>query len=108
LRKCAELADGLDASWYAVSVDPPGEELTAPDGAKDVLALAKELGGVPSRLKSSDLVGSIAVFVAEYGITHVLVGRTRQPWYRRWFGRSVLGRLLRTLHGVDVTVVDST
>jgi two-component system sensor histidine kinase KdpD len=45
--------------------------------------------------------------VKEYGITHLLLGRTRRPWYQRWFGQSVLDRLLREVPGVDVTVVDT-
>jgi two-component system sensor histidine kinase KdpD len=34
------------------------------------------------------------------------MGRSQRPWYRRWFGQSVLDRLLRTISGVDVLVVD--
>ena len=55
----------------------------------------------------SDVIGSITAFVAEYGITHILLGRSRLPWYRRWFGRSLLDRLLQAIRGVNVTVVDN-
>ena len=58
--------------------------------------------------KGADLVSTIAAFVKEYGITHIVLGRSRQPWYRRWFGRSVLDRLLQTIPGVDVIVVDNS
>ena len=54
-----------------------------------------------------DVVKTIEAFVKEYGITHILMGRSQRPWYRRWFGQSVLDRLLRTIPGVDVLVVDS-
>ena len=57
--------------------------------------------------KGSDVVASIAAFVQEYGVTHIIIGRTQRPWYRRWFGQSVLDRLLRTVRGVDVVVVDN-
>jgi two-component system sensor histidine kinase KdpD len=46
--------------------------------------------------------------VREYGITHVVLGRTQLPWYRRWFGQSPLDRLLAAVPGVDVVVVDPT
>ena len=59
------------------------------------------------QFKGADLVSTIAAFVKEYGITHIVLGRSRQPWYRRWFGRSVLDRLLQTIPGVDVIVVDN-
>ncbi len=45
---------------------------------------------------------------AEYGITHIVVGRSRWPWYRRWFGPSVLDRLMQRIAGVDVVVVDNS
>jgi two-component system sensor histidine kinase KdpD len=56
--------------------------------------------------KGPDVVSTIAAFVKEYQITQLVLGRTRRPWYRRWFGQSVLDRLLRHVPGVDVLVVD--
>ena len=41
-------------------------------------------------------------------VTHIVMGRSQRPWYWRWFGQSVLDRLLRTIPGVDVLVVDSS
>jgi two-component system sensor histidine kinase KdpD len=58
--------------------------------------------------KGSDVVSTIAAFAKEYGITHIVMGRSQRPWYRRWFGQSFLERLLRTIPGVDVLVVDAT
>jgi two-component system sensor histidine kinase KdpD len=63
---------------------------------------------VHQTVKGSDLVSSIATFVQEWGITHIVLGRSRQPWYRRWLGRSVLDRLLKVVPGVDVLVVDTS
>ena len=62
---------------------------------------------MPLTYKGGDVVGTIAAFVKEYGITHIVMGRTQRPWFRRWFGQSVLDRLLRTVPGVDVIVVDT-
>src|SRR5262249_23716098 len=45
--------------------------------------------------------------VREYGITYVVLGRTRRPWYRLWFGQSPLDQLLRKVPDVDVLVVDT-
>jgi two-component system sensor histidine kinase KdpD len=36
------------------------------------------------------------------------VGRTRRPWYSRWFQPSILDRLLQAVPGVDVIVVDNS
>jgi two-component system sensor histidine kinase KdpD len=48
----------------------------------------------------------VADFVSEYGITHVVVGRSQRPWYKRLVGPSPLDELLRAVPGVDVVVAD--
>ena len=58
--------------------------------------------------KGADVVHTIAAFVKEYGITQILVGQTKRPWYQRWFGQSILDRLVRAIPKVDVTVVDTS
>lgn len=113
LRKAARLADRLGAPWYAVYVQTPREGLEHIDAATqrqigNNLDLARQLGGTSLAFKGVDLISTIAAFVAEYGITHIILGRTRQPWHRRWFGRSVLDQLLQRIAGVDVIVVDNS
>jgi two-component system sensor histidine kinase KdpD len=113
LRKAARIADRLGAPWYAVYVQTPREAPEYVDAATqrligNSLDLARQLGGTSLAFKGVDLVSTIAAFVKEYGITHVIVGRTRQPSYRRWFGRSILDRLVQTVSGIDVIVVDNS
>jgi len=113
LRKAARIADRLGAPWYAVYVQTPREAPEHVDAATqrqigNSLDLARQLGGTSLAFKGADLITTIAAFVQEYGITHVVLGRTQQPWYRRWFGRSILDRLVQTVSGVDVMVVDNS
>jgi two-component system sensor histidine kinase KdpD len=112
MRKGARMADRLGAPWYAVYIQTPQENLDRIDAATqrqigNTLTLASQLGGVPLTFKGDDVVSTIAAVVEEYCITHIVVGRTLQPWYRRWFGQSFLDRLLQTVPGVDVLVVDN-
>jgi two-component system sensor histidine kinase KdpD len=112
LRKGARLADRFGAPWYAVYVQTPAERVERIDAATqrqiaDTLTLAQQLGGVPQQWTGPDLPTGAATFVQEYGITHMVLGRSRQPWYRRWFGRSLLDRLLPAIPGVDVLIVDN-
>jgi two-component system sensor histidine kinase KdpD len=112
LRKGARLADRLSAPWYAVYIQTPREDVSRVDAAvqrqiSNTLELAHKLGAVTFPFKGSDVVSTIAAFAKEYGITHIVLGRTQLPWYRRWFGRSVLDRLLQQVRGVDVIVVDN-
>ena len=70
--------------------------------------LARQLGGACLPFKGTDVVSTIHSFVQEYGVSHIVMGRSQQPWYRRWFGQSLLDKLLQTVTGVDVIVVDNT
>ncbi len=112
LRKGMRVADRLGAPWYAVYIQTPDESLERTDAAtqrriNNSLDLARTLGATIMTFKGSGVVSTIGAFVKEYNITHIVMGRTRQPWFRRWFGRSVLDRLLRTVPGVDVLIVDT-
>jgi two-component system sensor histidine kinase KdpD len=112
LRKGARLAMRFNAPWYAVYVQTPRENLERIDAATqrqihNVLAVAHQMGGIALPYKGSDVVSTIATFAKEYGITHIVIGRSQRPWYRRWFGQSVLDRLLRAVDGIDVIVADS-
>jgi len=71
------------------------------------LELASQLGGTSLQFKGTDLVTAIKAFVAEYGITHIVMGRSRQPWLQSFLRRSILDRLLQTVPGVDVLIVDT-
>jgi two-component system sensor histidine kinase KdpD len=113
MRKAARLADRLGAPWYAVYVQTPRESTEKLDAATErrlaeSLELAQQLGGIPLRFKGPDLPSTVANFVREYGITHLVLGRSERPWYARWVGPSVLDQLLRAVRGVDVVVVDTT
>jgi two-component system sensor histidine kinase KdpD len=112
LRKGARLAERMHAPWYAVYVRTPREAVDRLDAATqrkvaDSLALAHQLGAVPQTYTGPDFATAVAAFVHEYGITHIVLGRTQRPWYRRWFGQSPLDRLLTTVPGVDVLIVDT-
>jgi two-component system sensor histidine kinase KdpD len=110
LRKGARLAGRLNAPWYAVYIQTPREDLVHIEASvqrqiSNTLELVQQLGGTPMSFKGSNIAETIAAFVREYGITHVVIGRTRRPWYRRWFGRTVLDKLLLELPNVDVLIV---
>jgi two-component system sensor histidine kinase KdpD len=112
VRKGSRLASRLNAPWYAVYIQTPKERLERVDARTqreigNMQDLVQQLGGVPQTYKGSDVVSTIAAFVKEYEITHIVMGRSQRPWFQRWFGQSVLDRLLRTVHGVDVLVVDN-
>ena len=109
--KASRLADRLNAPWYAVYIQTPTEDLTRVDAATqrtlaNNMQLAQQLGGVPMTFRGKDVARTIATFAREYGIKVIVMGKTRQPWYRRLIGGSILDRLLQETENVDVVVVD--
>lgn len=112
LRKGSRLADRLNASWYAVYIQTPREDATRIEASaqrqiSNTLTLVQQLGGVPMTFQGRDIVSTIAAFVQEYGITHIVMGRSRRPWYRRFIESSVLDRLLQAVPDIDVLVAGS-
>jgi two-component system sensor histidine kinase KdpD len=111
LRKASRLADRLNAPWYAVYIQTPAEDLTKIDAATQRavsknLELAQQLGGVPMSFRGPDVASTIASFAHEYGIKVIVMGKSRQPWYRRLLGESILERMIRLDVGIDVFIVD--
>jgi two-component system sensor histidine kinase KdpD len=112
LRKTSRLADRFHAPWYAVYVQTPRESMEKIDAAThrnvlDQLALAQQLGGISMQFLGDNFAKAVSNFVKEYGITHIMLGRSRRPWYRRWFGQSPLDQLIQAVPEVDVTVIDT-
>ena len=113
LRAGARLADRLGAPWYAVYVQTPDERAERVDAATqrriaDTLTQARQNNGIPMQFTGRDVASAIAGFAREYGITHVVVGRSGKPWYRLWFGPSLLDRLVRALPEATVVVSGTT
>jgi two-component system sensor histidine kinase KdpD len=112
LRKAARLAARYNAPWYAVYVETPRERTEKVDAAThrrltEALALAQQLGGAAMPYKGREFAGAVADLVREYGITHVIVGRSQRPWYQRLIRPSPLDQLLKAVPGVDVIVADT-
>jgi two-component system sensor histidine kinase KdpD len=109
LRRASRMASRLDAPWYAVYIQTPSESMEKVDAATERainnnMAMAQQLGAVPLPFKGDDVVSAIVAFAREYGITQIILGRSRRPWYQQWLHRSILERLLAALPAVDVVV----
>jgi two-component system sensor histidine kinase KdpD len=111
LRKTARIADRLNAPWYAVYIQIPAEDLTRIDAGtqriiSNHLELAQQLGGVPMTFRGPDVASTILSFAREYAIKIIVVGRSRQPKYRRFWRPSILERLERQADGFDILIAD--
>jgi two-component system sensor histidine kinase KdpD len=113
LRYASRLAGRLNRTWYALYVQTPAESEERVDALiqrriADALALANRLGGTVFTFQGEDIVATIAQFAREYGVGHIVVGRsTPLPWWGRLLGRRPLSdRLIEKTAGRTVVVVD--
>jgi two-component system, OmpR family, sensor histidine kinase KdpD len=108
LRKTARLATQLNAQWYAVYVRTPKESATNIDAelqrrVSGTLEMAQTMGGLVILLKHENVAEALVSFAREYGITHVVLGRSGR---RRWsFKPPLHDELMRELPGVDLVIV---
>ena len=111
LRKTARVADRLNAPWYAVYVQTPSEDLTRIDAATQrvlskTLELAQQLGGIPMTFRGPDIASTMWAFAQEYAIKVIVIGKSRQPWYRRLTRSSILERLMKITNDIDIYIID--
>jgi two-component system sensor histidine kinase KdpD len=109
LRKTARLANQLNAEWYTVYVRTSNE---APDQIAaethrrltDTLEIAQKMGGTVVILKSDDVVAALTSFAKDYGVTQVVMGRSRPRRGLKIFFPSVIDKLSQKLSGVDIII----
>ena len=111
LRKTARVADRLNAPWYAVYVQTPSEDLTRIDAATQrvlskTLELAQQLGGIPMTFRGPDIASTMWAFAQEYAIKVIVIGKSRQPWYRRLTRSSILEGLMKITNDIDIYIMD--
>ena len=110
LRKGSRMAGRLAGDWFVVYVETPRE---APDridaeAQRHLLAniaLARELGAEVVRLTARDPVPALIDFARSHGVGHLVIGRSRQPWWRQLVRRAVPLRLLAEAGELDVHIV---
>ena len=110
LRRGSRMAGRLNTDWYVVFVETPREaphriSAEAQRVLIDNEQKARELGAQVVRLQAPDPVPALLEFARAHGVVHLLVGRSRQPWWRQLFGRSVPLRLAKEAEGFDVHIV---
>jgi two-component system, OmpR family, sensor histidine kinase KdpD len=92
VRHAKRLADALHAPWIALHFERPD----AAEEPRQALDIAAQLGAeVESRSGSTDLVRTIVELGRSRNVTHLVTGRGHPPLWRRIFGRTLVGSLVR-------------
>lgn len=110
LRRASRMAGRLATDWFAVYVETPREAADKIDAETqrhllDNLERARELGAEVVRLKGSDPAAMLLDFARSHRVSDVMVGRSRQPWWRRALGRSLPQRLVDEAADLDLHIV---
>lgn len=108
LRAGRRLADQFDAPWIAVHIerpDAPPLQAEERDVVEDALKLAEQLQGRVERLVGEDLPGELLAYARRSNVTQIVVGRSRQNWWRELVRRSFVNELVRRSDGIPIHVV---
>jgi two-component system sensor histidine kinase KdpD len=110
LRRGSRMAGRLNTYWFVVYVETPDETPLRIDAKiqrilMDNIEKARELGAEVIRLQAKDPVTAILDFAKSHGVGHVILGRSRQPWWKMFLGKSILYRIIEEAEGLDVHIV---
>jgi two-component system sensor histidine kinase KdpD len=109
IRRAYRTAKRLRGSLYVLYVQRPGERLDE-GGASALqrnLDLATRLGAHVERVSSSDAAGAIVAYARSIRATQIVLGESLRPSWRDRMRGSIVERVLRATHDVDVLVVAS-
>jgi two-component system sensor histidine kinase KdpD len=109
LRRGSRLAGRLNTDWYAVYVERPEDapELIDAEDQRhllDNLQRARDLGAEVVKLKAGDPVPVLLDFARSHQVRHVILGRSRDPWWKQLLGWSFMRRFLDAAVEFDVTI----
>jgi two-component system sensor histidine kinase KdpD len=110
LRRGSRMAGRLNTDWYVVYVETPEEAPTRIDAEAqrhllDNINKARELGAVVVRLQSRDPVKALLEYARTHRVSHILIGRSQQPWWRQRLGRTFMARMIAEATDIDLHLV---
>ncbi len=91
VRQAKRLAEALRAPWIALHVERPGKT----EEVRHALEMASQLGAEAEVRAGTDLVRATLDVARARNVTHIVIGRGRPPVWRRMFGRTLAGNLIR-------------
>lgn len=109
LRKASRIAGRLNTDWYCVYVQTPEEAADRIDSTiqrrlVDNIQRAQAMGAEVVKLTGTDIAGTLLKFAREKGVTVILTGQSRRPWWQHPFKGSVVAQLIKNKQGLDVFI----
>ena len=112
LRKASRIAGRLNTDWYCVYVQTPDEAADKIDSTVqrrlvNNIQLAQAMGAEVVKLTGTDVAATLLKFAGEKGVTVILTGQSRRPWWQHLFRRTVVAKLVKNTQGLDVLVASA-
>jgi two-component system sensor histidine kinase KdpD len=108
IRTAKRMAAAFGAEWIAVAVEKTVKgPLSAGTRAQVAphLRLAEQLGADTHTLIGEDVAEAILQYARSRNVTKIVVGKTAQSWWKRWFFGTVVDRLLENSGDIDIYVI---
>lgn len=108
VRAARRLADELNAEWFAIYVETPGQVALSAAQRDQVarhLQLAEALGAKTLTLPGNDVVDAALGYARQHNITKIIAGKPLHPRWREWLQPSIVDRLIRQSGAIDVYVI---
>ncbi|MEO5376734.1 MAG: DUF4118 domain-containing protein [Magnetococcus sp. DMHC-6] len=111
IQAAHRLAQSLNASWMAVTVDTPdyGYVLSKENRQKllGYMQLVESLGGATVRLFGQSVHQEIIRYAREQGVTHILIGRSESNRWQERFHSSLVHDLIQNSGYINVMCIAS-
>ncbi len=110
VRAGRRLADLIDAPWIVAHVERPNRPVRDAASARrltDALKLAEQLGGSTAVLTGDDLPDAVLSYAGRNNITQIVIGKSRDSFWRLMAGRSLAQALLKRSGGAALHFVSA-
>jgi two-component system sensor histidine kinase KdpD len=112
VRAARRLADELNAEWFALHVETPGNagvSQAARDQVARNLQLAEELGAKTVMMPGNEVAGAVIDYARQHNITKIIAGRParKEPGWLSLLRGSVTDRLIQQSGDIDVYIITS-
>jgi len=112
LRRASRIAGRLNSDWFCVYVQTPGErpdriDATLQRRLVDNIQRAQSMGASVVKLEDADVPSALRRFAREQGVSLLILGATRRPWWHRIARRSVVDAMIADPAGLDILIVES-
>ena len=108
IRTAKRMAAAFGSEWLAVAVATRSEDQEPTAVRQQVakhLRLAEQLGAETHILVGQNIALTMLEYARLRNVSKIIVGKTAQPTWRRWFTGSVVDELLKASGEIDVYVI---